>query len=138
MQQLINKILNCQICSAHLEHGVNPVFAFSSKSKIAIIGQAPGIKVHNSGVPWQDKSGDRLREWLGVTEEQFYNSDNFAIVPMGFCYPGKGKSGDLPPRKECAPEWHAKIFDVCNQIDLTLLIGSYAQQYYLKEKAKKH
>jgi uracil-DNA glycosylase len=135
--QLQAEISRCQICLPHLEFGVNPVVSFSEKSRILVIGQAPGSIVHSTGVPWNDKSGDNLRAWLGVDEETFYNPDNFGIVPMGFCYPGKGKSGDLPPRKECAPEWHTKILSTLTNVDLTLLIGQYAQKYYLGSAKKK-
>ncbi len=100
-----------------------------------IIGQAPGTRVQDTGIPWNDPSGVELRRWLNVSEEQFYNPELFAIVPMGFCYPGKGKSGDLPPRPECAPQWHQKIWNEMPNIQLTLLIGKYAQAYYLKEKS---
>ena len=117
--------------------GANPVVAASAKSKILVVGQAPGIKVHESSIPWNDKSGDNLRQWLQVDKETFYNADIFAIVPMGFCYPGTGKSGDLPPRKECAPQWHNALLAMMPNIELVLLIGQYAQNYYLKEKAKK-
>src|SRR5690606_12649529 len=103
----------------------------SPESKIAIIGQAPGRKVHESGIPWDDQSGRELRRWMGVDDEQFYNPALFALVPMGFCYPGKGKSGDLPPRPECAPLWHAKLFACMPHIELRILIGQYAQHYYL-------
>ncbi len=98
-----------------------------------LISQAPGILAHQKSIPYQDKSGERLRSWLGVSDEVFYNLDNFAILPMGFCYPGKGKSGDLPPRKECAPLWHNLVWQQLNHVQLTILIGQYAQQYYLKE-----
>lgn len=138
MDKLTKDIQACQICSEHLEAGPRPVFSFSKSSKIAIVGQAPGRIVHESGVPWQDKSGDRLREWLGVDEDTFYDPDLFAIVPMGFCYPGTGKSGDLPPRPECAPKWHEIIFNFISNIELTLLIGQYAQKYYLGKSRKKN
>lgn len=137
MKLLIQEIRQCKVCEPHLEHGVNPVLSFSSKSKIAIIGQAPGSVVHQSRIPWDDKSGERLRSWLDVDENTFYDNDLFAIVPMGFCYPGKGKSGDLPPRKECAPLWHDQIFDHLHELSLILLIGSYAQEYYLGNSKKK-
>jgi len=107
----------------------------SPKSTIMIIGQAPGLKVQQTGTPWDDKSGDELRRWLGVSKEQFYNDELFALVPMGFCYPGKGTSGDLPPRKECAPLWHEKLLNEMQHIQLTILIGLYAQQYYLNDGA---
>lgn len=116
---------------------MNPVLAAHTKSKIAIIGQAPGIVVHKSGKPWDDKSGERLKQWLNVSDEIFYDEEIFAIIPMGFCYPGKGKSGDLPPRKECAPEWHNTLFAKMPNIKLNLLIGSYAQAYYLGNEKKK-
>lgn len=132
MDTLKENIRNCRICQEHLPHGCNPIFAAAPTSKIAIIGQAPGRRVHESRVPWSDKSGDTLRAWLGVSKEEFYNPSLFALVPMGFCYPGTGKSGDLPPRKECAPQWHALLFDWMKDIKLTLLIGQYSQQYYLK------
>jgi len=137
MNTLKSEIKNCQVCLPHLENGVRPVFDYSAKSKIAIIGQAPGSVVHRTGIPWDDKSGDRLREWLGVGKDVFYNTENFAIVPMGFCYPGKGKSGDLPPRKECAPLWHHRIFESITNIELTLLIGNYALDYYLGDQRKR-
>jgi uracil-DNA glycosylase len=116
---------------------VNPVVRAHPKSKIAIIGQAPGSIVHQTGVPWDDKSGQRLRDWLGVSETEFYNAKLFALIPMGFCYPGKGKSGDLPPRPECAPQWHESLFNHMKELRLILVIGTYAQQYYLKGKTKK-
>lgn len=107
------------------------------ESKIAIIGQAPGRLVHASGIPWDDKSGENLRNWMGISEAEFYNASKVAILPMGFCYPGTGKSGDLPPRPECAPQWHDKLWQHMPSIQLTLLIGQYAQKYYLKNKLKK-
>lgn len=137
MDSLIADIKQCSICLLHLPHGVNPVMTASAQSKIAIIGQAPGSVVHKTGIPWDDKSGERLRDWLGVSDEAFYNEDLFALIPMGFCYPGKGKSGDLPPRPECAPQWHQKVLDSIDQLELIILIGSYAQNYYLKEAAHK-
>ena len=136
MEKLLAEISNCTICLPYLVNGVNPVLAANPKSKIAIIGQAPGSVVHKTGIPWDDKSGERLREWMGVDEANFYNKDNFAIIPLGFCYPGKGKSGDLPPRKECAPKWHPQLFKYLKNIELVLLVGSYAQQYYLQKDAK--
>lgn len=101
-----------------------------------IVGQAPGTKVHASGIPWDDASGKRLREWMGVTKEEFYDPSKFAVVPMGFCYPGRGKGGDNPPRPECAPLWHARVRALLPNIRLTLLIGSYAQAYYLGNRRK--
>jgi uracil-DNA glycosylase len=138
MNQLNKDIKSCKVCSSHFEHEPNPVFDYSTHSKIVVIGQAPGSVVHRTGVPWDDKSGDNLRKWLDVDKATFYDVDNFAIIPMGFCYPGKGKSGDLPPRKECAPLWHNLIFSQLDNVKLTLLIGKYAQDYYLKNKSKKN
>ena len=113
-----------------------PVVSVSPESKIIIIGQAPGSVVHRTGKPWDDKSGENLRRWMGVSNETFYDNKIMGIMPMGFCYPGKGKTGDLPPRKECAPLWHHLLFAGMEKPKLTLLIGKYAQDYYLKEKKK--
>ncbi len=136
MKELLSDIRSCTICKPYLEHGVNPVMSAHPSSRIAIIGQAPGRIVHETGIPWDDKSGERLREWLGVEADQFYNDQLFALVPMGFCYPGKGKSGDLPPRPECAPKWHPLVLDQLRQLDIVILIGNYAQKYYLQGKEK--
>jgi len=131
---LLNNISHCSTCKAHLPLGPRPVITAHPKSKIVIIGQAPGTKVHQSGIPWDDQSGKKLREWLNVTDKEFYNTENFAIIPMGFCYPGKGKTGDLPPRPECAPQWHAALLEKMTNVKLIILIGAYAQNYYLKDK----
>jgi len=136
MKILKEEIKKCKICEEYLPLGCNPIFVADEKSKIALISQAPGKKVHESSIPWNDKSGDNLRSWLSVSKEEFYDPKLFAIVPMGFCYPGRGKSGDLPPRKECAPQWHNLLFNFMTEIDLILLVGWYAQQYYLQEKTK--
>ena len=133
---LLSDIKACEICKSHLPLGPNPVVSVNKTSKILIIGQAPGTKVHASGIPWDDASGKNLRKWLGVSNADFYNPDIFGIVPMGFCYPGKGKSGDLPPRPECAPQWHTQILERLEQVDLVLLIGLYAQNYYLGNSKK--
>lgn len=137
MKDLLTEVRKCTICLPHLVHGVNPILAASVKSKVAIVGQAPGSIVHKTGVPWDDKSGERLRNWLDVDKTTFYNPEIFAIIPMGFCYPGKGKTGDLPPRKECAPQWHPPLFKVLGKLQLIILIGSYAQEYYLGSRKKK-
>ncbi len=131
MKPLLNKIKNCTVCAPHLSAGVRPVVQASPSSRILIIGQAPGRKVHESGVPWDDASGDQLRNWLGVDKKLFYNPDVFAFMPMGFCYPGSGKTGDLAPRKECAPLWHDAMLSEMKAVKLTVLIGLYAQQKYL-------
>lgn len=138
MKNLLAKIKQCNICSAYLPLGPRPVVSGHENSKIIIIGQAPGTKVHESGIPWDDASGKQLRKWLDVTVEVFYNIENFAIVPMGFCYPGKGKSGDLPPRPECAPEWHEQLLEKMPHTQLVILIGTYAQKYYLKDRLQKN
>lgn len=137
MYKLIQEIKNCKVCEHALTHKPRPVLSASIQSKILIIGQAPGSAVHKSGIPWDDPSGKRLREWMKVSEEEFYNPDNFGIIPMGFCYPGKGKTGDLPPRPECAPQWHKPLFDELKNVELVILIGIYAQKYYLGKVAKK-
>ncbi|TXC76255.1 uracil-DNA glycosylase family protein [Luteibaculum oceani] len=134
MKELMREIEACNICWQGLPLGPNPVLQVSPKSKIIIVGQAPGIRVHQSGIPWNDPSGDNLRNWLNVSSEEFYNPDIFGIIPMGFCYPGTGKSGDLPPRKECARTWHKKLFKQIESPELVLLVGKYAIQYYLKTK----
>jgi len=106
---------------------------FSPRSRVLIIGQAPGSKVHASGVPWDDDSGDRLRGWLGMDKSQFYDPDHVALVPMGFCYPGKASGGDKPPRRECAPQWHDEVLDTLPEDRLTLLVGAHAQGYHLPD-----
>jgi len=136
MNEVLKEIRSCKVCLPYLEHGVNPVIAAGPESKIVIVGQAPGRIVHNTGIPWNDKSGDNLRAWLGVDKATFYDASLFALVPMGFCYPGKGRSGDLPPRKECAPLWHDTLLKMMQKKELILLIGQYAQHYYLKDKAR--
>lgn len=137
MNSLLNEIAACQLCKDFLPNPPKPVLQINNQSKIAIIGQAPGRKVQESGIPWDDASGNELRRWLDVTPEQFYDPNLFALVPMGFCYPGSKKSGDLPPRPECAPTWHQRLLTANKNIRLTLLIGQYAQNYYLKERAEK-
>jgi len=134
---LLKDIRACQLCAEHLPLGPNPIVQISSNAKILIVGQAPGTKVHSSSIPWNDASGNRLREWMQVDKEIFYDEQKIAIMPMGFCYPGKGKSGDLPPRPECAPEWHDSLLDWMPDIELILLIGLYAQKYYLRKEHKK-
>ncbi|MDR9827718.1 uracil-DNA glycosylase family protein [Vibrio sp. FNV 38] len=136
LSELLEKIRQCTTCSADLPCGAQPIIQAHSEAKLLIIGQAPGLKVHQSGIPWNDASGDRLRHWLNMDKDQFYDSAKVAIVPMGLCYPGKGKSGDLPPRKECAPLWHQALLNHLPNIQLTLLIGQYAQKHYLADKPK--
>lgn len=138
MKKLLLEIEACRVCEPFLEHGCRPVMAAAPQSKIIIIGQAPGRRVHESGVPWDDPSGNALRSWLGVDKAEFYNTDRFGIIPMGFCYPGTGKSGDLAPRPECAPLWHSRLLESMKNVKLTLLIGAYAQRYYLGKQAEKN
>jgi len=127
---LVTQVRACTICAPHLPDGIRPVVQANSKAKILIAGQAPGRRVHASGIPFDDPSGDRLRDWMGVTPKQFYNSELFAIVPMGFCYPGTGKSGDLPPRPECAATWRARLLRQLPRIETSLVIGKYAHEYH--------
>ncbi len=127
--QLLDDVRACTHCT-DLPLGPNPVLRAAESAKILIVGQAPGTRVHNSGIPWNDPSGDNLRRWMGLNREQFYDETQIAIIPMGFCYPGKGRSGDLPPRVECAPKWHSRLLAHLPNIELTLLIGQYAQNYY--------
>jgi uracil-DNA glycosylase len=135
MKKLLAEISACTVCAHGLPHGPRPVVSAGRDCRILIIGQAPGRRVHESGTPWTDQSGKELRRWLGMTEAQFYDTGLVGLVPMGFCYPGKGKSGDLPPRPECAPLWHKRLLRGMPQVRLTLLIGMYSQQYYLGEAA---
>lgn len=135
-EHIIQQARDCTICAAHLPHGVRPVFAVHPKARVLIIGQAPGRKVHETGIPWDDASGKRLRDWLGVDTQTFYNPEIFALLPMGFCFPGSGKTGDLPPRPECAPQWHRVFLNMMPDIQLTLLFGQYAQERYLGERRK--
>lgn len=136
MDKLLKEIRACTVCKKFLPNAPRPIVQAGKNSKIIIIGQAPGQKVQNSGIPWDDLSGNELRRWLGVTKEQFYDEKIFALVPMGFCYAGKGKSGDLPPRPECAPLWHEPLLQHMKEPKLIILIGQYAQNYYLGEKLK--
>lgn len=137
MKKLLSEIRKCEVCREHLPLGPRPIVAGTKNAKIVLVSQAPGRKAHEHNKAWDDPSGRKLREWLGVTDEQFYNPDNFAILPMGFCFPGKAKTGDLPPRKECAPLWHDVFWSHLEQVQLTLVIGKYAQDHYLKELSKK-
>jgi uracil-DNA glycosylase family 4 len=132
--QLLNDVRQCKLCEEFLPLGVNPVLQISPSAKVIIAGQAPGVKVHQSGIPFDDKSGERLRQWLGVNTTTFYDENLFAILPMAFCYPGKGKSGDLAPRKECAEKWRNKILEQLPNVELIITIGIYAQSWHLPDK----
>ena len=131
LDDLLTRIRACRLCEAHLPLGPNPVLRARPSARLLIVGQAPGTRVHESGIPWNDASGIRLRGWLGLEREAFYDERNIAIVPMGFCYPGKAESGDLPPRPECAATWHGRLFPLLPRVRLKLLIGQYAQQHFL-------
>ena len=130
-ETLVSSVRGCTLCADELEFGVRPVVQVHPMARVLIAGQAPGAKVHQSGVPFDDASGDRLREWMGVKKNTFYDETQIAILPMGFCYPGKGRSGDLPPRSICAETWMAKLIDALPRIRLTLVIGQYAQAWHL-------
>ncbi|MEP3226720.1 MAG: uracil-DNA glycosylase family protein [Parasphingorhabdus sp.] len=136
LQSLLSDIRACKICE-NLPLGPQPLLQAGSSSKILIAGQAPGSKTHIKGRPFDDLSGRRLRSWLGVTEEQFYDPTLFAIVPMGFCFPGTGKGGDLPPRPECANQWRNRLLDEVENIELTLILGQYALDWHLGARKSK-
>lgn len=131
LNKLLREVRTCRLCEQHLPLGPNPILRAGSTARILIIGQAPGTRVHQTGIPWNDPSGNRLREWMQIDYDRFYDEREIAIIPMGFCYPGKGKSGDLPPRPECAAEWHNRLLAEMPAIRLTILIGKYAQNHYL-------
>lgn len=135
---IIEDVKACIECLSILPMGPRPVLQIHPDAKILIAGQAPGLKVHKTGVPFDDQSGDRLRDWMGVDKDVFYDASKIAILPMGFCYPGTGKSGDLPPRKECAVKWRQQLLDLMPQIETTLVIGQYALSWHLKDSKKKN
>lgn len=135
---LLREIAACRLCEAHLPLGPRPVIRADARARILVIGQAPGTKVHRTGIPFNDPSGDRLRDWMGIDRDIFYDETRIAIMPMGFCYPGRNaRGGDLPPRPECAPLWHDRVLALLPNIELTLLIGAYAQARYLGERREK-
>jgi uracil-DNA glycosylase len=131
LASLLTEVRACVICDEQLPLGPRPVVQVHPLARILIAGQAPGRKVHQTGVPFNDASGDRLRTWMGISREVFYDAKQIAILPMGFCFPGTGKSGDLPPRSECAPAWRAALLSHLRNLQLTLVIGQYAQAYHL-------
>lgn len=130
LNSLLSEVAGCRICEQDLPLGPNPVLQCSESARILIAGQAPGKKVHATGIPFNDPSGDRLRDWMGINRETFYNAAEIAILPMGFCYPGTGKSGDLPPRPECATQWRERLLAQMKHVKLTLVMGQYAQRYH--------
>ncbi|MFT5439065.1 MAG: uracil-DNA glycosylase [Alphaproteobacteria bacterium] len=135
---LLRRVRACDHCAAHLPRGPRPVVRAARSARLTIVGQAPGTKVHESGIPWNDASGNRLRDWLDLTSDVFYDETLISIVPMGFCYPGANpKGGDNPPRPECAPLWHPPLMEALENAELTLLVGQYAQRWYLgKDRCK--
>ena len=133
---LASEVRNCRLCEKHLPHPPRPNIQIHPNARILIAGQAPGRKVQASGIPFDDASGDRLREWMGLSKDVFYDPQQVAIVPMGFCFPGTGKSGDLPPRPECAETWRERVLNQLPDIKSTLVIGKYAQDYHFDQGAK--
>ena len=133
---LLAEVRSCRVCAAHLAAGPRPIIQVSATARLVIVGQAPGAKVHASGIAWQDASGERLQDWTDLSPEVFYDPARVALLPIGFCYPGKGASGDLPPRPECAPLWHDALFDHLPTDRLVLLVGSYAQHRYASALGK--
>lgn len=138
MKKLLAEIRSCEVCAEHLPAGPRPIVQGSPTASLVIMGQAPGRRVHESGIPWDDPSGERLRDWLGLTTDEFYDPKRVALLPMGFCYPGSATSGDNPPRPECAPLWHDRFLDhlppAADRLDV--IIGAYAQARYLPDREK--
>lgn len=138
IEPLLEEIRACRLCQQHLPLPPRPIVRARAGARLLIVGQAPGTRVHGSGVPWNDPSGDRLRAWLGLDRDVFYDDRLIAIMPIGFCYPGVAKDGgDAPPRPECAPTWHPRLRAALPHIELTLLIGTYAQAYYLGDRRRR-
>ncbi|MGD1880458.1 MAG: uracil-DNA glycosylase family protein [Kiloniellaceae bacterium] len=138
LQRIEAEARACRLCEAHLPLGPRPVLRAAAAARLMIVGQAPGTRVHETGIPWNDRSGDRLRDWLQIPAEVFYDEARVAIVPMGFCYPGvDAKGGDKPPRPECAPQWHPPLRAALPNVELTLLVGMYAQAHYLGKRRQK-
>jgi uracil-DNA glycosylase len=136
LESLLAAVRACRTCEAHLPLGPRPVLSAAATARILIVGQAPGARVHRTGVPWDDPSGERLRDWMGVSADVFYDESRIAIIPMGYCYPGRGKGGDLPPRPECAQLWLEPLLAKLPMIELTLLIGLHAQRHFLGKRRK--
>lgn len=134
LTSLLTDVRACEICTANLPLGPRPVLQMHTSARILVAGQAPGRKVHESGIPFDDASGDRLRTWLGMSRDVFYDAKRVSIIPMGFCYPGTGKSGDLPPRLECADTWRSQLLSRLKNLELTLIMGQYALAYHLPKE----
>lgn len=138
LSNLLTDVRACEVCKEFLPLGPRPILTIHADVQILLISQAPGRLAHESGIPWKDPSGNRLRDWMEISREDFYDPTIVGVLPSGFCYPGKGKTGDLPPRKECAPLWHDRLLAHMNNIKLTLIIGNYAQKRYLGKQKKKN
>jgi uracil-DNA glycosylase len=136
LDALLTAVRGCRACEAHLPLGPRPVLRAGKTARILVVGQAPGVRVHTTGIPWDDPSGERLRAWMGVDTDVFYDESRIAIIPMGYCYPGRGNDGDMPPRRECASLWLDHLLAKLPQIELTLLIGQYAQRHFLASRRK--
>jgi len=134
---LLSAVRECRACEKHLPLGPRPVLRAGESARILVVGQAPGARVHASGIPWDDPSGDRLREWMCLDKDRFYDESQIAIIPMGYCYPGRGKGGDLPPRRECAALWLDQLLARLPRIEVTLLIGLHAQRHFLGSRRKR-
>jgi uracil-DNA glycosylase len=137
LEALLGAVRACRACAAHLPLGPRPVLRAGASARILVVGQAPGVRVHTTGIPWDDPSGERLRAWMGVDRDGFYDESRIAIIPMGYCYPGRGKGGDMPPRRECATLWLDQLLARLPRIELTLLIGQYAQRHFLGRRRKR-
>lgn len=136
LETLLIAVRDCRACEAHLPLGPRPVLRAGATARILVVGQAPGVRVHTTGIPWGDPSGERLRAWMGVDKDVFYDESRIAIIPMGYCYPGRGNGGDMPPRHECAGLWLDHLLAKLPRIKLTLLVGQYAQQHFLASRGK--
>jgi len=136
LEPLLAEIRGCTVCSRYLPNAPRPVLQAGHGARVIVIGQAPGSKVHESGVPWRDQSGDRLRDWIGLDNVVFYDPSRVALIPMGLCYPGAANGADLPPRPECAPLWHPRLLNLLPKAQLVLLVGMHAQGYYLRDHVK--
>ena len=136
LDALLTAVRDCRACEAHLPLGPRPVLRAAETARILVVGQAPGVRVHTTGIPWGDPSGERLRAWMGVDKDVFYDESRIAIIPMGYCYPGRGNGGDMPPRRECSSLWLDHLLAKLPRIELTLLIGQYAQRHFLAGRRK--